>query len=98
MKDFEKNYVYVLSVSNNEGNCIPSVHYSEEDALKELQELYNSSLEEWLDEDGNLIKEDKDGCVCPILDYEISLESKYAYITFVEDFTVNYEIYCVEVR
>ena len=85
--------IYVLSVSNSEGCCEPSVFNTKEEARKALQEAYNKEVDEWVDENGNLIKVDEEGekIYNPIVDYELHLKEGNAFVTY-EDNEVHFEI------
>ena len=84
--------VWVLAVSNSEGCCRPDVFDSKEKALKALQEAYDSEIDEWVDENGNLIKDGN-----PIDYCNIDLDAGYATVSY-NDNEVNFEIYEEEVK
>ena len=81
--------IFVLSVSNSEGCCKPSVFNTKEEAEKALQEAYNKEVDEWVDENGKLIEDDEEAN--PIQDYGINQEVGYAYVQY-EDNEVHFEI------
>lgn len=91
--------VFVLAVSNSEGCCRPDVYDSREKALKGLKEAYEQEIEEWVDENGNLIEVDEQGeeIYNPVVDYDLFLEKGSAYVTY-EDNSINFEIYEEEVK
>lgn len=87
--------VYILAVSNSEGCCRPDVYDSREKALKGLKEAYESEIEGWVDENGNLIDDEEEDN--PIEYCDINLERGYAVVGY-PDNEINFEIYEEEVK